>query len=297
MRKSALTVTFGLALLIAGCAQPLSASLNPPNPQPDGVLPQASTNILDRNALLEGLGGKQWFKDNIPFLEVPDANIQKIYYYRWSVLQRQLKYTRPETGYIFTEFLNNVGYAGIYGGIAVNIWHNNRDARWMRNRQFLDDDMNHWARGLGQDRQYQYSNDMAAAAYERYLVTGDRDFTVGLLNPLINHFNGWAQERREGADIRKTGYDAGAGMYYANPDTEATENTIVSRQTRDAYKWGWGYRPSINSFMYGDMRAIANIANMAGQGSVANDFNNRANALKANVQSKLWDPGRQFFFR
>jgi Alpha-L-arabinofuranosidase B (ABFB) domain/F5/8 type C domain/Trehalase len=284
-------------LLLTACGLNGAPSTGQAPPQSAPIQTQAATTFLNQDALLAGQAGKQWFKDNVPFLDVPDANIQNIYYYRWSVLQRQLKYTRPSTGYIFTEFLNNVGYAGIYGGIAVNIWHNNRDARWMRSRQFLDDDTNHWARGLGQDRQYQFSNDLAAAVYERYLVTGDRDFTVGLLGPLMTHFGGWAQERREGADIRKTGFDTGAGLYYANPDTEATENTVVSRQTRDAYKWGWGYRPSINSFMYGDLRALANIANLAGQTGTANDFNARASTLKANVQNKLWNPNNKFFYQ
>ncbi|WP_420594207.1 MGH1-like glycoside hydrolase domain-containing protein [Deinococcus sp.] len=299
------TLGLGLSLLLAACGSPTKAPVAHTAPsQTAGPTASAAlsaqavgTSILNQDALLSGQAGKQWFKDNVPMLEVPDGNIQKVYYYRWSVLQRQLKYTRPSTGYIFTEFLNSVGYAGIYGGIAINIWHNNRDGRWMRNRQFLDDDTNHWARGLGQDRQYQYSNDLAAAAYDRYLVTGDRDFTVGLLQPLITHFNGWTPERREGADIRKTGYDAGAGMYYANPDTEATEFSIASLQTRDGYKGGWGYRPSINSFMYGDMRAIANIAGLAGQGNVASDYNNRASTLKANVQNKLWDPNNKFFYQ
>jgi Alpha-L-arabinofuranosidase B (ABFB) domain/F5/8 type C domain len=257
----------------------------------------AGNSVLNREALLAGIQGKQWYRENIPFIEVPDAEIQQIYYYRWSVMKRNLKYTRPGTGYIFTEFLTPVGYAGIYGGIAINIWHDYLDGRWLRNRQYLDDDMTHWARGRGLERQYQYSNDLASAAYERYLVTRDRQFTVDLLNPLIDHFNGWTPERREGADIVKTGYDAGSGMYYANPDTEATEYSIASYQTNNAYKGGWGYRPSINAFMYGDMRAIANIASLAGRADVTNDFNGRANALKANVQTKLWDPNRQFFFQ
>lgn len=254
-----------------------------------------AANVLNRDALLSGVQGKQWYRANIPFVEVPDAQIQQIYYYRWSVMKRNLKFTRPETGYLFTEFLTPVNYAGVYGGIAINIWHNHLDGRWLRRRQYLDDDINHWARGQGRDRQYQYSNDMAVAVYDRYLVTRDRQFTVNLLNPLIDHFNGWTPERREGDSIIKTGFDAAAGMYYANPDTEATEYTIASYQTNNPYKGGWGYRPSINAFMYGDMRAISSIASLAGRSDIANDFNGRANALKTNTQNKLWDSSRQFF--
>ncbi len=308
----------GASLLIASCgsgepsdaAAPTQAAQAPQGAQAIQVDPAeqrasalairaevAGNSVLNRDALLSGIQGKQWYRENIPFIEVPDADIQQIYYYRWSVMKRNLKYTRPGTGYLFTEFLTPVGYAGIYGGIAINIWHNHLDGRWLRNRQYLDDDITHWARGKGLDRQYQYSNDLAAAAYDRYLVTRDRQFTVDLLNPLIDHFNGWTPERREGADIIKTGYDAGAGMYYANPDTEATEFSIASYQTKNAYKGGWGYRPSINSFMYGDMRAIANIALLAGRNDVANEFNGRASALKANVQNKLWDRNRQFFLQ
>ena len=294
--------SLGLLLALTACAtltpsaSPTdTATSGPPNLSAQGF--PAGTNILDQNALLGDLGAKTWLKDNIPFLEVPDTNIQQIYYYRWSVLQRNLKFTRPETGYIFTEFLTPVSYAGIYGGIAANIWHNHLDGRWLRNRQYLDDDMNHWARGLGQERQYQYTNDLASVAYERYLVTGDKAFTTGLLGPLTQHFEGWSQERREGADIIKTGFDTGAGMYYANPDTEATEHSIASLQTRDGYKWGWGYRPSINSFMYGDLRGLAGISRLAGDEARATEYDRRADTLKATVQAKLWDSERQFFFQ
>jgi sialidase-1 len=58
---------------------------------------------------------------------------------------------------------------------------------------------------------------------------------------------------------------------------------------------GHGYRPTINSYMFGDAIAIAAIAEEAGQTGVAHEFRDKAARLKELVQSRLWDPAAQFF--
>jgi hypothetical protein len=60
------------------------------------------THILDHNRLLSKAtlndpGWYQseldWYKANIPFLDVPNKDIQAVYYYRWSVVKRNLRNT------------------------------------------------------------------------------------------------------------------------------------------------------------------------------------------------------------
>jgi hypothetical protein len=58
---------------------------------------------------------------------------------------------------------------------------------------------------------------------------------------------------------------------------------------------GNGYRPTINSYMYGDAMAIARIAQLAGRDSIARDFSAKAARLKQLVQAKLWDARASFF--
>ena len=74
----------------------------------------ADTSILDKDAILaaNALDERQWYKDNIPFLDTPDNDIDDVYYYRWSTYKRALRYTVPGTGYVSTEYDVPIGYAG-----------------------------------------------------------------------------------------------------------------------------------------------------------------------------------------
>ena len=58
---------------------------------------------------------------------------------------------------------------------------------------------------------------------------------------------------------------------------------------------GSGYRATINSYMYGDAVAIANIADWAGKRQTASEFRKKAARLKAGVETRLWDPDAGFF--
>lgn len=54
-------------------------------------------------------------------------------------------------------------------------------------------------------------------------------------------------------------------------------------------------RPSINSYMYGNARAIAAVAALAGKPDIARTYEEKAAALKKLVQEKLWDQEAKFF--
>jgi len=56
-----------------------------------------------------------------------------------------------------------------------------------------------------------------------------------------------------------------------------------------------GARPTINSYMYGDALAIANVADLAGDENLAKRYREKAAAIKNLVQEKLWSEKLQFF--
>jgi hypothetical protein len=58
---------------------------------------------------------------------------------------------------------------------------------------------------------------------------------------------------------------------------------------------GSGYRATINSYLYGDAKAIANIAALAGQRQVSETYLQKAKQLKGRLQTKLWDKQASFF--
>src|SRR5262249_16994471 len=69
-----------------------------------------------------------------------------------------------------------------------------------------------------------------------------------------------------------------------------------SRQTPDLVRGAPAYRPTLNAYMYADALAIARFADNWKDEKTAEKFRKKAAALKDNLQKKLWDPKRQFFF-
>jgi hypothetical protein len=47
-----------------------------------------------------------WFLDNVPLLDCPDADIETTWWYRFELLTKHLTYGSPNSGYLFTEFLD-----------------------------------------------------------------------------------------------------------------------------------------------------------------------------------------------
>ncbi len=257
------------------------------------------TSFLDHAALLRGLDDPSWFERQIPFLEVPDAAIQSVYYYRWQTYHEHLVYTGPQYGWLASEFLAPVSYGAPYGGVVAAAGHHIREGRWLRDPRYVRNVIDYWLNGPGifpkpqndsvnattADWAHEYSFWAASAVWDQYLAAVDAAFTAGELAPLVSQYRGW--------DVQ---FNAALGLYWQVPVWDATEFSASSYESSDPYHGGAGYRPTINAYQYGDARAIANIARLAGDGATASDFDGRASALQAAVEARLWDPDRQFFY-
>lgn len=95
------------------------------------------TYFVNKDSKLKNFFEPQWYKDNIPFVEVPDKEIEEVYYYRWSSLKRHLRYTTPGAGYIITEFVHKVGYSQKFDTINAAAGHHIYEARWLRNARYV----------------------------------------------------------------------------------------------------------------------------------------------------------------
>jgi F5/8 type C domain len=250
-----------------------------------GGPPEALGTLLDEPGLVADLPDAQWYLDNIPFLDIPDASIQEVYYYRFSTLYRARQYTTPSTGYVFTEFVEPPGYASAFGAIDAAAGHHLYEARWLKTARYAEDYLRFWLEGPGKSGAHQYSFWVADATYARYLVDGDESAATALLSDLTAQYDGWSDH-----------FDSTHGLYWQTPVWDAMEYTIGSYQTSDPYHGGDGFRPSINAYQFGDAQAISRIAALAGNLSVQSDYAARAASLKANTQKELWDPARNFFF-
>ncbi len=222
----------------------------------------------------------EWIKQNVPFFTCPDPDVERTYYYRWWTYRKHIKQT--PAGFILTEFIRPVGHATEHNAISCALGHHAAEGRWLRERLYIDHYLNFWLRsGEGgglQPRFHQYSAWAAAAAYERWLVDGNTGFLLTLLEPLILDYRTWERD-----------HVLASGLFWQYDVRDGMEESITgSRKDRNA-------RPTINSYMYGNARAIAAIAALAGNASVAREYEAKAARLKALVQERLWDKRAAFF--
>ncbi|MHC4324876.1 MAG: MGH1-like glycoside hydrolase domain-containing protein, partial [Planctomycetota bacterium] len=135
----------------------------------------------------------EFLKANIPLLECPDKDIERTYYFRWWTYRKHIKST-PD-GFVITEFLPAVPWAGKHNTINCPAGHHFYEGRWLRDSKFLDDYAIFWFRKGGSPRSYSFW--AADALWARYLVTIDKNHITDLLEDLIKNYQGWEKERLE----------------------------------------------------------------------------------------------------
>jgi alpha-L-fucosidase 2 len=221
----------------------------------------------------------QWLSRNIPLFECPDSVIEQTYYYRWWSFRKHLKQT-PD-GFIFTEFIIPVKHAGRYNALSCATGHHIYEGRWLRDDQYIDQYIRYW---LEKDKQqqrprfHQFSSWVADAVYNRYLVDADRAFVVSLLDSLDKDYRLWEQER-----------GLPNGMYWQHDVKDGMEESISGGRREK------NIRPTINSYMYGNARALAMLAALAGNDTLQQRYTKLAAQLKTLVQNTLWDEQAAFF--
>ncbi len=241
---------------------------------------KGETNFLLHSILATKNFGNDapWFEANIPFFDCSDPEIKQIYYYRWKLYKSHLK-DLGERGYIVTEFLDDVSWSlkpfeslNDATGFHIN------EGRWLKDRRYVNDTINFMYNG-GNDRHF--SEAIADAAYDHYLVNGDPAFATKNLAEMKRIYRQWDDH-----------YDAAKGMYFIEPLLDATEYTISSVDAsggKDGFGGGDAFRPSINSFMFANALAISKLSALSGDTAGAKEFAAKAATLRDLVQKNLWN--------
>lgn len=241
---------------------------------PDTFKPYVEAFNVDDNELyknyIPNAGAWDFLKTNIPFFECPDKELEKTYYFRWWTYRKHIRETSD--GFVITEFLPPVDWAGKHNTISCAAGHHLYEGRWLKNPKFLDDYSVFWFRKGGEPRKYSFW--AADAVWARRMVTGSDAQAKDLLPDLITNYQEWEKKRRDPN-----------GFLWQTDNDDGMEAAIG----------GNGYRPTINSYMYGDAKAIATIADLVGKPEVASEFRKKAEDSKKFVQERLWDKDAQFF--
>jgi hypothetical protein len=211
-----------------------------------------------------------WFEQNIPWLDVPDKSLEEIYYFRWYSFQKHIKPT--PSGFVIDEFAVDVPWAGKYNTISAAAGHHIREARWLRTSKYAEDYAHFWLAPEAQPRLYSFW--AADSVYSLFLATGNRSFVVNQLPGLQANYQKWESAHQDAA-----------GLYWQTDDRDGMEFSIG----------GSGYRPTINSYMYGDALAISRMASISGRADVARQYDAKAERLRHLIETRLWNPKDRFY--
>ena len=110
------------------------------------------------------------------------------------------------------------------------------------------------------------------------MVNGDKEYLLDLKDDLEQEYIRWEESHR----LKN-------GLYWQGDVQDGMEESI-SGGRRKQYA-----RPTINSYMYGNAKALSTLGMMTGDEGMAMKYGMKADTIKALVQSRLWDKERGFF--
>ena len=212
----------------------------------------------------------EWFEKNIPLLDVPDKEIEEIYYFRWYAFQKHIKKT--PRGFVIDEFLDNVPWAGKFNTIGAAAEHHIREARWLRDPEYAEEYARFWLSPDADPRRYSFA--AADSVYQLYLATGAQQLPSELLPALVKNYSAWEKSNQDSN-----------GLFWQIDDRDGMEFSAG----------GSGYRPTVNSYMYGDALAISRIAELVHQEGIAKEFKAKADKLRSLINARLWNPKAEFY--
>ena len=261
---------FGVVVAFGGASRARAAELSPEvmtlyvahfNAMED----ENVTNVVSNAASLA------WLQKEIPVLACPDQEVEEMYYFRWWSFRKHLVQTT--NGFAFTEFLTKVT------PVSSALGHQLAEGRWLHDQGLMDDYVHYWFQDAAHRQQmHRYSSWVADALYQRCLVTGDTNRLVAMLGDLTEDYRQWEQEHL-----------TTNGLFWQFDVRDAMEESISGSRVNK------NLRPSINSYMYGNARAIANVARLAGNKAVAREYERKADRLKELTVENLWNTSAGFF--
>lgn len=213
-----------------------------------------------------------WMEQNIPLFDSSDKQFEQMYYFRWFAWQKHLVET--PRGYVITEWLPKPDAPdGFYGALPDAAPFHLGEARWLRNRRIAADYARMWSEPGADPRKYSFA--WAESVRIVTQATGDTQLGTSLLNALIANYKAWEANQ----------FDPSVGLFWSIDTRDAMEKSIS----------GDGYRPTLNSYMVADARAIAAFAHDADEPAIAQEYEAKANTLEQQIESKLWNPHDDFY--
>eukprot|EP01038_Epipyxis_sp_PR26KG_P013119 gene13119-17584_t len=226
----------------------------------------------------------EFMKEMIPLFECSDPEIEKTYYFRWWTFRKHIKLVDKsiysnQSFYVITEFLPAVSWGGIYNTISCAAAHHIREGRWLHNPVYIDDYIRFWFRE-GHPRKYSFW--IAHSIRSFYLVTGNMTLSRDTFISQVDNFK----------KLQHTNYFLKynmIGLYFNTDNRDGMERSI------GGFDGTRSYRPTLNSYQYGEAMSLSQLASDLGYNYEATTFRDFAEDLKKVIENKLWDPIDRFY--
>jgi hypothetical protein len=212
-----------------------------------------------------------WMQREIPWFDSSDKAFEEMYYFRWYAWKKHLVHTPKD--YIITEWMPKPEFKdGSFGALPDAAPFHLGEARWLHTSAIAEDDARYWFRPDVDIKKY--SDAMPTAVRDVTLANGDAAFATSLLPEMVRVYNDWETTQQDSN-----------GLFWSIDTRDAMEKSIS----------GDGYRPTLNSYMVSDARAIAATARAAGNTTLAAEYEAKAEKLNHLIETILWNPKDQFY--
>ena len=210
-----------------------------------------------------------WMQHEIPWFDSSDKSFEEMYYFRWYSFKKHILHT--PSGYLITEWLDRPEMTD-RGTLSDAAPFHLNEARWLHDRSIAESYARYWYLPTSKPRNY--SQPLTTGVRDVTLATGDTALTTSLLPEFVRVYHDW----------ETTQQDAN-GLFWSIDTRDAMEKSIS----------GDGYRPTLNSYLVADARAIAATALLTGNKQLASNFTSKADHLNNLIETKLWNPKDQFY--
>lgn len=202
-----------------------------------------------------------------PSFSCSDKSLKETWDYRCRLFNMHIKETAE--GYIVTEFLPDVPWAGKYNAISCPAMFHILDGRWLTDKKVISDYIDFWCNNPRDAMNYSFP--LCFSTFEYYKVTGDRSILKRNYSKLCENVALW--EKNNLTDN---------GMFTQLCDRDGMEYSVS----------GNGIRTTVNSYMYGEYDALDKISRLL---KIASDYGEKAEKLKFLIQKNLWNEKLGFF--
>ncbi len=213
----------------------------------------------------------EWLLLHAPRFECPDSDFERTFYFRLWTYRKHIKKT-PD-GYVITEFLPSVPWAGQHNVICAAAGHHIYEGRWFRGSEKILTDyicflLSNAAEG------HRYSTWILDAAVKLESVKGKK-LLSGKIPDMLAYYKEWERQNL-----------TSFGGFWSYDDRDAMEYTISGTKNMLCVK---GIRPTLNSYMYAEAMAIVHFAENEGRMDIADEYRAKALHLRNLINEKLWD--------